>query len=430
MVALTMPHKRRPDRLGAAPARLVIIAIILLAQALVVGMGWWSGSRELLTEVVDQYNRRVEASAQDTASGVALAVMRLDVESIEPGSEGGIRIRAMLDDLTLPGQSTISIVSQDGRVLYHAGEGVSVGSMYTASVPLSKYHAVLRVHAPAEQLISARDAAASEINLRVWLGGAVIILLTGIVALALISLHERRLVRANRVLGQQVLRRDSDLIAAREGMILGLAKLADYRDTDTGQHLDRICEYSALLARAASARFPEITEHFISAVRLAASLHDIGKVGIPDAVLLKPGALLPRERELIEKHTTMGAATLISIRERFGEDELLDLGIDIALCHHERWDGTGYPNRLRGNEIPFAARIVSIVDVYDALTSVRVYKPAMSHGRAVQIMREGRGTQFDPVLLDIFLSIAEEFDTVRRTLQPFDLPLAVRSLAA
>ncbi len=425
-----MAHKRRPDRLGAAPARLVIIAIILLAQALVVGMGWWSGSRELLTEVVDQYSRRVEASAQDTASGVALAVLKLDAESIEPGTEGGDRIRSMLDDLKLPGLSNISVVSQDGRVLYQAGEGMNVGSTYTASVPLSKYNAVLRVHAPAEQLISARDAAASEINLRVWLGGAVIILLTGIVALALISLHERRLVRANRVLGQQVRSRDSDLIAARESMILGLAKLADYRDTDTGQHLDRICEYSALLARAASERYPEITDHFISSVRLAASLHDIGKVGIPDAVLLKPGALLPNERELIEKHTTMGAATLISIRERFGEDELLDLGIDIALCHHERWDGTGYPNRLRGNEIPFAARIVSIADVYDALTSVRVYKPAMSHGRAVEIMREGRGTQFDPVLMDIFLSIADEVDTVRRTLQPLELPLTVRALAA
>ena len=156
-----MPHKRRPDRLGAAPARLVIIAIILLAQALVVGMGWWSGSRELLTEVVDQFNRRVEASAQDTASGVALAVAKLDVASIEPGTEGNKRIRAMLDDLTLPGQSTISIVSQDGRVLYHAGEGVSVGSMYTASVPLNKFQAVLRVHAPAEQLISAASGSAA-----------------------------------------------------------------------------------------------------------------------------------------------------------------------------------------------------------------------------------------------------------------------------
>ncbi|MCA9274002.1 MAG: HD-GYP domain-containing protein [Phycisphaerales bacterium] len=408
----------------------MIIVIILLAQGLVVGMGWWSGSRDVLTEVVDQYSRRVEASAQDTASGVALAIAKLDTETIEPGTEGGIRVQAMLDDLKLPGHSIVSIVSNDGRELYHMGDASSGPSAYTATVPLAKHNAYLRVNAPAEQLISARDAAASEMNLRIWLGGAVIILLTGIVALALISMHERRLVRANRVLGQQVQRKDSDLIAAREGMILGLAKLADYRDTDTGQHLDRICEYSCLLAKAASRKYPEISDHFIRSIRLAASLHDIGKVGIPDAILLKPGALLPHERELIEKHTIMGAQTLTSIRDRFGEDELLDLGIDIALCHHERWDGTGYPNRLRGNEIPFAARIVAIADVYDALTSARVYKPALSHTRAIEIMREGRATQFDPVLLDVFMSIAEEVDTVRRTLQPLDLPRAAKLVAA
>lgn len=408
----------------------MIIAIILLAQGLVVGMGWWSGSRDVLTEVVDQYARRVEASAQDTASGVALAIAKLEAESIEPETDGGRRVGAMLDDLRLPGRSVVSVVTSNGRELYRVGDAPAGASTYTATVPLAKHDAYVRVHAPAEQLISARDAAASEINLRIWLGGAVIILLTGIVAIALISLHERRLVRANRVLGQQVQRRDSDLIAAREGMILGLAKLADYRDTDTGQHLDRICEYSAMLAQAAARKYPEISDHFIASIRLAASLHDIGKVGIPDAILLKPGALLPSERELIEKHTVMGASTLISIRERFGEDELLDLGVDIALCHHERWDGTGYPNRLRGNEIPFAARIVAIADVYDALTSPRVYKPAMSHKRAVEIMREGRGTQFDPVLLDIFLSIADEFDGIRRTMQPLEFQQAVQLMVA
>ena len=321
MASQVMQDKRRPDRLGAAPARLMIIAIILLAQGLVVGMGWWSGSRDLLTEVVDQYNRRVEASAQDTASGVALAIAKLEADSIEPDTEGGRRIGQMLGDLKLPGQSVISIVSEDGRELHHVGDAALGASSYTASVPLSRFNAVLRVQAPAEQLVSARDAAASEINLRIWLGGSVIIMLTGIVALALISLHERRLVRANRVLGQQVISKDTDLLAAREGMILGLAKLADYRDTDTGQHLDRICEYSALLAQAASRRFPEIGEHFIRSLKLASSLHDIGKVGIPDAILLKPGALLPNERTLIEKHTTMGAQTLLSIRERFGEDD-------------------------------------------------------------------------------------------------------------
>lgn len=399
----------------------MIIAIILLAQGLVVGMGWWSGSRGVLTEVVDQYTRRVEAAAQDTGGGVALAIARLEAESIEPGTEGGDRVAAMLADLRLPGQSVVSIVSDDGRELHRTGEAAAGASAYTATVPLAKYGAVLRVQSPADQLISARDAAASEINLRMWLGGAVILLLTGVVAIALISLHERRLVRANRVLGKQVQRTAGDLVAAREGMIVGLAKLADYRDTDTGQHLDRICAYSALLAESARRRYPEISDRFIASLRLAASLHDIGKVGIPDSVLLKPGALLPHERRLIEKHTAMGAHTLMSIRERFESDELLDMGIDIALCHHERWDGGGYPQGLRGNEIPFSARIVAIADVYDALTSPRVYKAAMGHDQAVAIMRNGRGTQFDPVLLDVFLSIADEFDRLRLSVQPLEL---------
>lgn len=407
----------------------MIIAIILLAQGLVVGMGWWSGSQDVLTEVVDQYSRRVEASAQDTASGVALAIVKLESESIEPGTEGGERIGAMLEDLQLPGHSIVTIVSEDGRELFRVGETPTGASTYTATAPLSRYNALLRIHAPADQLISARDAAASEINLRIWLGGAAIILLTGVVAIALISLHERRLVRANRVLGIQVQRTESDLVAAREGMIVGLAKLADYRDTDTGQHLDRICAYSAMLAQAARKRYPEISDRFIASISLAASLHDIGKVGIPDSVLLKPGPLLPHERKLIEKHAAMGAQTLMSIRERFESDELLDMGIDIALCHHERWDGGGYPQGLRGNEIPFSARIVAIADVYDALTSPRVYKPAMGHEQAVGIMRKGRGTQFDPVLLDIFLSIAGKFDAVRRTVQPLELTGPTRLVA-
>ncbi|PHQ79832.1 MAG: hypothetical protein COB69_07195 [Phycisphaera sp.] len=429
MQNLTMAQNPRPVRLGAAPERLLIIAVILLAQGLVVGMGWWSGSRNLLTEVIDEYTRRVEAAAQDTASGVALAIAKLDVDSIEPGTPGGDRVQAMLDSLELPGESVISVLAEDGQEMYQSGIIESSTPTYSASAPLKRFNATLTVRSESKQMLLARDAATSAINLRVLLGGVAIIMLTGVVAIALIALHERRLIRANTLLGKAYKKQSASLLIAREGMILGLAKLADYRDTDTGQHLDRISEYSAILATEASKEYPELDSYCIDSLRLASSLHDIGKVGIPDSILLKPGALTPTERLLINQHTTFGADTLKSIHERYGNDELLDMSIDIAIAHHERWDGTGYPNNLKEEDIPLTARIVSIADVYDALTSVRVYKDAMSHEKAVGILREGRGTQFDPNLLDAFLRVADEFDKIRFSMQPNYSILAAKAAA-
>ncbi|HED54728.1 MAG TPA: HD-GYP domain-containing protein [Phycisphaerales bacterium] len=425
-----MPTRSRQVRYGSAPARIGIIGVIILAQVLVVGAGWWSGSRGVLTEVVENYSQMVETSLHDAASGIAIVISELNIDSIEPNTPGGERVRALIQNLDLPGGAGVSLVSNDGQTLYQSDNVRTVGSSYEAVVPLNQYDASLVIRAPVAGMESARNAATSAITLRAWLGGVIIISLTGVVGLILVSLHERRLIRANESLGSEIRNQTSTLLAAREGMIVGLAKLADYRDTDTGRHLDRICAYSALLAELARDAFPgRIDDDFIESLRLAASLHDIGKVGIPDAVLLKPGKLNPEERKLIEKHPQIGAETLDSIRTRYGHDVLLDMGYDIALSHHEWWDGTGYPQGLAGEEIPFAARIVSIVDVYDALTSSRVYKPAMTHSRALQIMEEGRGTQFDPTLLDIFLSHAGLFDQVRHDLQPSPLELP-RNLAA
>ncbi|MHC4414020.1 MAG: HD-GYP domain-containing protein [Planctomycetota bacterium] len=203
-------------------------------------------------------------------------------------------------------------------------------------------------------------------------------------------------------------------LEGRNTLIFGLAKLAEYRDTDTGAHLARISAYSALLAGALRGRFAEIDDDWIETIRVAASMHDIGKVGIPDNVLQKPGRLTEDERSVMERHPGIGADTLRSIQEKHGEDALLQMSDEIAVSHHERWDGTGYPRRIAGGEISVAARIISVADVYDALTSARVYKPALSHEEACRIIRAGRGTQFDPTVVDAFLEIAERFDEVRR----------------
>jgi len=245
-----------------------------------------------------------------------------------------------------------------------------------------------------------------------------------VVSTVIFRRYDTALERINAGLERDVHFRLTQSLRTRHSLILGLAKLADHRDTDTGRHLDRIATFSTLIAEQVRREFPEMDDDWIECLRLASSLHDIGKVGIPDRVLLKPGPLTAEERAVIERHTSIGAETLAAIRDRLGPDPLIDMSHQIALAHHERWDGTGYPHRTRGDAIPLAARIVSIADVYDALTSPRVYKPAFTHERAREIVLEGAGTQFDPRLVAAFDRLSEQFDIVRRAMHAGELPPA------
>jgi len=234
----------------------------------------------------------------------------------------------------------------------------------------------------------------------------------------LVRKYDTIVFRFNRQLGEEVERRTRRGLAIRNGMLFGLAKLADYRDTDTGKHLERICKYSELLATQLLGAFPEVDRSWIDLLKLASSMHDIGKVGIPDLILLKPGRLTPEERSQMESHAAIGADTLLAIRSRVGDDDLLNMSIQVALCHHEKVDGTGYPNHLFGDQIPLCARIVALADMYDALTSKRVYKNAMTHEAARNTIMQVRGTHFDIRIADAFDSIQNQFDTVRAQLQP------------
>ncbi len=193
-----------------------------------------------------------------------------------------------------------------------------------------------------------------------------------------------------------VAEKQAETIRSRNTLIFALAKLAESRDSDTGEHLERIAAYSRVLAEQLRVGLPGLTDQWILNLQLASSLHDIGKVGIPDGVLLKPGKLTPDERRVMERHPAIGAEALDAILARQADDTLLRMARNIAASHHERWDGTGYPAGLRGEQIPLEARIVSVADVYDALTSRRVYKPALDHGEALRIITSGQGTQFDP----------------------------------
>lgn len=206
-------------------------------------------------------------------------------------------------------------------------------------------------------------------------------------------------------------------VSARNALIQGLARLADYRDTD-GTHLERVAEYSRLIAVTAEPEFDEIDDAWIRTLTIASAVHDIGKVGIPDEILLKPGALTPEERVTMQHHSTIGADAIIAVQRNFSDDPMIRMSLQIALQHHERWDGKGYPASAHGDDICLSARIVSIADVYDALTSRRVYHEAMSHEQACATIRAGAGFRFDPRLVEAFMSVQQEINEARLRLQP------------
>lgn len=212
-------------------------------------------------------------------------------------------------------------------------------------------------------------------------------------------------------------RQNHDLVRTRDAVIFGLAKLAESRDPDTGHHLERIALYATRLAEAMRRRAhfsSQITQTFLKSLGISSALHDIGKVGVEDSVLLKPGNLTAAEREKVQRHTVLGAECIEQIESRLGASNFLAMAREIALCHHERWDGAGYPNGLAGEQIPLAARIISVVDVYDALSVRRVYKEPFGHEKCVQLIREGAGSQFDPQIVDVFLEIEADFHQLAR----------------
>ena len=224
------------------------------------------------------------------------------------------------------------------------------------------------------------------------------------------------LLKLNQQLEQNLRARDSDLIEARNALTLAIAELVAHRGVESSAHLTRIQQYVRVLAQeAAGAPFfaGKLDQHFIQTLEGTAPLHDVGMIGLPEYVFLKPGKLSDDERFLMRSHTTVGADILQKIARNHGfAAAFLQMAIDITRHHHERWDGKGYPDRLSADAIPLAARIVAIADVYDALRSRRPHKPALSHIAVVELMTESSQGQFDPSLIQVFQSCAPAFDRV------------------
>ena len=227
------------------------------------------------------------------------------------------------------------------------------------------------------------------------------------------KIYQDEIKKQNETLEHKVQERTAELEASRMDILRRLAKAGEYRDEDTGYHVARVGLYCRLIAEAL-----ELEREFVEMIHLTSPLHDIGKIGISDSILLKPGKLTPEERVVMESHCMIGAGILQERPKGFDvlfrpqkeeirpvtEDKnpMLGMASTIALCHHERWDGTGYPQRLRGEQIPLEARIVCLVDVYDALKSDRPYKEAFPEDKVLTILREGIGQFFCPEIHQAF----------------------------
>ncbi|MBI1367982.1 MAG: response regulator [Planctomycetes bacterium] len=222
----------------------------------------------------------------------------------------------------------------------------------------------------------------------------------------------------NGKLEQLVRRRTNELIETRDLVVFGLAKLADSRDPETGDHLERIRAYCRILSEHLAQHGPfagQITDAFIHTIYLSSPLHDIGKVGIPDAILLKPGRLTDSEFDIMKRHAAIGAEALQDVAQHGTCGGFLQMAIDIARSHHERFDGTGYPDGLSGGAIPLSARIVAVADVFDALTSVRVYKSAYSTEVARTMIINESGKHFDPTVVEAFIACYDQLLETRRS---------------
>lgn len=235
------------------------------------------------------------------------------------------------------------------------------------------------------------------------------------------DLAEKQLHEANRMLEKQVFEQIFEIRMTKKASIEALATLAESYDQNTGSHLARIQKYVALLVRQLEQTSPYadyLQRHgnYFESIQLASILHDIGKVAIDRTILLKPGRLTREEFDAVKNHTQVAGNVLAKANkvfvEAFGKDSYLALARDIALHHHEKWDGTGYPHGLSGEKIPLSARVVALADVYDALRSPRPYKPARSHAFTVAEILQDKGSHFDPHVVDAFLAQADNFEAI------------------
>lgn len=246
----------------------------------------------------------------------------------------------------------------------------------------------------------------------------IVIPVSTIVIVSIIELYGSRIrQKANEIIEERA-KRSEEILELQDVSIMAMAALAETRDHETGRHIQRTKLYVKVLAQYLfnENKFPEtLTEENIEIMIASAPLHDIGKVGIPDAILLKPGKLTDEEFDVIKEHTRMGYDAIMKAEKLMGKSEtFLKYAREIVLYHHERWDGKGYLAGLKGENIPLSARIMSVADMYDALTSKRVYKEVHKHKEALTTIKEESGVRFDPEIVKAFVACNEEFEEISK----------------
>jgi len=231
---------------------------------------------------------------------------------------------------------------------------------------------------------------------------------------------QKELERHNHHLEDLVVEKMKELNDSQLATLVAISKLSEFRDLDTGMHIERTRNYCALLAKQLQ-QIPRdagvITRSYIENIINAAPLHDIGKVGIPDSILLKPGKLTVDEFEIMKTHVSIGVKALTKVQEMYPKNAFINLGIDLAGAHHEKWNGSGYPKGLQSENIPLSGRIMAVADVYDALRSKRPYKEPLSHKQSLQIIIDDSGTHFDPTIVGALQAIEMQFAKISEELR-------------
>lgn len=447
---------------------IVFISTVQLALTLL-SVAWLFGwihdrTNDIAQEQIGEVNRFI-------AGQIADRVDQMELHDITVGTEDWRKLQRFVASTDLPEHGFVSVVdSETGKIVCHpnvnqdltllektwddfrlspddpslisefAEKRIQKGSHILLSINSQQYvvhgteivdlnaivlthQRISGVHAVSSLLISSLKNFSFAVALNIGLLGTVL----NIFMVKRIVDEDERIQSG---LEQKVEERTDQLRQTKNAIIFGLAKLAESRDNDTGEHLDRIRKYVTILAKDLASVYKEIDDEFIYNLGIASSLHDIGKVGIPDSILLKPGKLTSLERSIMEKHTIIGGECLEAISSKLGDNDFLEIAREVAYWHHEQWDGNGYPHQLNDDEIPISARIVAVCDVYDALTSRRPYKRAMTHSESRAIILSGAGQKFDPEIIAAFLRHEAEFQQIARRYQNIDFDTTVEQTTA
>lgn len=445
---------------------LILLLVASQAACLLPGVAWFSGW--LRGNLMATLRQQVLADNQLLARQMATLIDHMKLDTLQPGSASWQRLQTAIEEIRLPNDGYVNVIdATTGQVLCHPRlrKNEALAEMRQGLIPLvngSSRKPIIEVDSSrgasgwvkmpdGTHLVAIYDLAPlgakvvahqhshrveAEIarivdpvqHIGVW-AAMTLVLISASLAALIAHRYENKVASVNLLLKQLVDKRTQALMKTRNAVIFGLAKLAESRDNETGAHLERIRSYVTLLVGKLAETHREITPAYIANLGLASSLHDIGKVGIPDSILLKPGPLTKEERQIMQRHAEIGGDCLTAIARRLGEDDFLEMAKTIAYSHHEHYNGGGYPRGLKEDEIPLAARIVALADVYDALTTKRVYKPALSHFEARSIILSGSGAQFDPEVVAAFLACEDQIRGIaERAPAEFDVEGELQSI--